>query len=516
MRLLAKVPRGAGAVLAAVLFGLAVGVLLVPRTGIREDPNAPPPPVTLLGKPLVLDDGAVERAFEQVRRHVAGSFHLELPDGAQRRQSFGRLGVQIDKMRLSQLVRDARDPTSPLRRTFRASGSKEPIAFPAPLVLDRERAAALVLTLKDEFDRAPLDARLDLEKRELVQEVHGRRLDLDASLASIETALEKGASSASLVFVNRPARRSAKDLGHVAFDKVMGFFETNYDRSSKSAARTYNLRLAASKLDGTVLLPGEVFDFNEVVGPRDEANGYRVATVIAEGELVDGIGGGTCQVSGTLHGAAFFAGLGIVERYAHTRPSAYIKMGLDATVVYPTIDFRVKNPFDFPVVLHETVRNGVVRAEILGPRQPLTVTFIRRVTDALPFEQVERPDDRLPKGVRVLSQRGVPGFKLVRYRILRENADARRERFTDMYPPTTQIVRVGSGSMPRNSVTAEDDAHAEYVADELLVMTQGPEVPAVKEHPNDRMLEDREAGRFGDKGWMEKAGMPVWKAKPPG
>ena len=94
-------------------------------------------------------------------------------------------------------------------------------------------------------------------------------------------------------------------------------------------------------------MPGEIFDFNEVVGPRDEANGYKVAPVIAEGELVDGIGGGTCQISGTLHGAAFFAGLEIVERYPHTRPSSYIKMGLDATVVYPTINFRMKNRFRF-------------------------------------------------------------------------------------------------------------------------------------------------------------------------
>lgn len=516
MRLPSALSRGALAVISAVCAGLAVGVLLIPRVALRDDPNAPPPPVTLLGKPLALSDAAVEAAFDVVRRHVAGSFHIELPDGGQRRFSFGRLGVQIDKVRLSQLVRDARDPTSPLRRAYRASGRSTPIDLPVPLVLDRERATAFALSLKDEFDRPPQDARLDLEKRELVQEVHGRRLDVDATLQSLERALQSGQTSASLVYVRRVPRRSAKDLGHVAFDAVLGFFETNYDRSSKATARTYNLRLAASKLDGTVLLPGETFDFNEVVGPRDEANGYRVAPVIAEGELVDGIGGGTCQVSGTLHGAVFFAGLEIVERYAHTRPSSYIKMGLDATVVYPTIDFRVRNPFDFPVVLHETVRNGVVRAEVLGPRQPLTVTFIRRITEALPFEQLERPDDRLPRGVRVLSQRGVPGFKLVRYRILREDVHARRERFTDTYPPTTQIIRVGSGSMPKNSVAVEDDPHPEYVADELLVMTQGPEIPAPKERPNDRLQEDRDPGRFGDKGWMEKAGMPVWKPKPSG
>jgi vancomycin resistance protein YoaR len=505
--------RSAAGVAGASVLGLVIGALLVPRAPSLDDPDAPLPTVELLGQPLVLDERAPERALEAVRKYVAGSLHIELPDGGQRRLSFGRLGVQIDKVRLAALVRDARDRTSPLCRTLRAAGQNR-VVLPVPLVLDPSRTTQAVLAMKDEFDKAPADARLDLDKRALLHEVEGRKLDIDATLRGIEDALAAGKSSVSLAFVGKKPKRLAKDLGHVSVDSVLGFFETNYDRSSKAAARTYNLRLAASKLDGYVLLPGETFDFNEVVGPRDEANGYKVAPVIAEGELVDGIGGGTCQVSGTLHGAAFFAGLAMVERYPHTRPSSYIKMGLDATVVYPTIDFRIRNPFDFPIVLHETVKNGVVRAEILGPRQPLTVTLIRRIVEALPFEQVERPDDRLPRGVRVLAQRGVPGFKLVRYRILRDGDHAVRERANDTYPPTLQIIRVGTGSMEKNSVKAEDDPHPEYVADELLVMTQGPEVPAMKERPTDRLLEDREPGRFGDAGWMAKAGMPVWKPKP--
>jgi vancomycin resistance protein YoaR len=509
-----RMGRGILSVVVASFAGLAVGFLIVPRAQTPDDPSAPPPPVELLGRPLMLDDGAALRALEAVRRHVAGSFHIELPDGGQRRQSFGRLGAQIDKVRLSQLVRDARDPTSPLRRTWRAAGGKGRIVLPVPIVIDEARAAETVLEFKDELDHPPVDARLDLEKRTMVKEVEGRQLDLDATIGGIERALADGKTSASLVFLHRKPRRLAADLGHVSVDRVLGFFETTYDRSSKASARTYNLRLAAEKLDGTVLLPGETFDFNDVVGPRDEANGYKVAKVIAEGELVDGIGGGTCQISGTLHGASFFAGLDIVERYPHTRPSSYIKMGLDATVVYPTINFRIRNQFDFPVVLHETVKNGIVRSEILGPTEPLTVTFIRRITDALPFEQVERKDDRLPRGVRVLLQRGVPGFKLTRYRILRDGDHAVREKWSDMYPPTTQIVRVGAGTMPRDSVKAEDDPHPEYAADELLVMTQGPDIPPTKEQSTDRMQEDREAGRFGDKGWMLKAGMPVWKPKP--
>jgi vancomycin resistance protein YoaR len=386
--------------------------------------------------------------------------------------------------------------------------------LPVPLSLNVERATASLQRLKDELDRVPTDARMDLAARKLVPEVMGRLLDVDGSLMSIETALAKGEREAKLVFLERRPRRVAAELGNVQLDEVLGYFETNYDRGERQQARSYNLRLAASKLDGTVLLPGEFFDFNEVVGPRDEANGYKVAPVIAEGELVDGIGGGTCQISGTLHGAAFFAGLEIAERYPHTRPSSYIKMGLDATVVYPTINFRLRNPFSFPVVLHQTVKNGIVRAEILGPKRAHTITLIRRIDAAIPYEEVERPDKALPSGVRRLGQRGVPGFKLRRYRIVREGPHAKRERWDDVYPPTTQIVRVGIADLPKDQVKIEDDRHPEYLADELLVVTQGADQG--DEGPGERSSvtrESREPGKYGEAGWTEAAGMPFWKGE---
>ncbi len=146
----------------------------------------------------------------------------------------------------------------------------------------------------------------------------GRKLDVDATLAAIEGALEKGERKARVVFLEQKPRRVAAELEAVAFDEVLGYFETRYDRSA--AGRGAHLQPASGSLASSTArccLPGETFDFNSVVGPRDEANGYKVAHVIAEGELVDGIGGGTCQISGTLHGAAFFAGLDIVERYPH-------------------------------------------------------------------------------------------------------------------------------------------------------------------------------------------------------
>lgn len=465
------------------------------------------PELSLLGKPLTVDSKATTVALQRLRRRVNGVFGLRLPDGESVRVGYGDLGVRIDKARLASLLRDSVDRTSPLSRWRRRAGLEmsAPLELPAPLELEVERAVATLLPIKDEYDRAAVDARLDLAERKVIPSVDGLELDLDTSIHRIRTALRRGDVEAELSFERIAPRRRTEELTDVRFDHVLSAFETSYDVSMRAEARTYNLRLAASKLDGTVLLPGETFDFNATVGPRDEANGYKVAPVIAQGELVDGIGGGTCQISGTLHGAAFFAGLRMVERYPHTRPSSYIKLGLDATVVYPTINFRFQNPHPFPVVLHQTVKDGVVRAEILGPQTGGSVTLVRRVLSASPYEEIERPDERLPRGRQVLVQRGVPGFQVKMYRILRDGAHAERDQWTGLYPPTTQIVHVGTGSAEQ-SASLRDDPHAEYTADELLVVTMDRD-----DRREPRVTERREAGRFGESGWTAKAGMRVFE-----
>ncbi len=495
-------------VVVCIALGIAAGVSSLFLLSDDTPKEQGLPQLSLLGKPLTLDAKAPKRALSRLRRRVGGVFGLTLPGGESVRVGYGDLGVHIDKARLAQLLRDSVDRTSPLSRWRRRRGlaMSAPMDLPVPYAIDVERMVQTLLPLKDEYDRPSVDARLDLEKRQVLPSSDGLVLDIDASVRKLQAALERGDVESELVFERVAPRRRTEELANVRFDHVLASFETNYDISMRSEARTYNLRLAASKLDGTVLMPGEVFDFNGSVGPRDEANGYKVAPVIAQGELVDGIGGGTCQISGTLHGAAFFAGLDMVERYPHTRPSSYIKLGLDATVVYPTINFRFKNPHDFPVVLHQTVKDGRVRAEVLGPKTDGTVTLIRRILGAKPYEQIERSDDRLPKGKRVLAQRGVPGFRVKMYRIRRDGPHAERDEWTANYPPTTQIVLVGTG--PADQGTARrDDPHPEYSADELLVLTMDREPGS--EEP--QVIEQREPGRYGDAGWTKRAGMPVFE-----
>lgn len=485
--------------------GLGITCALLLLSGVATSEPVEAAEVRLLGRPLPATVDAEERALTLVRARVAGWFSLELPGGEVRRVGYGALGVEIDRARLRQLVRDAHDPDSPFSRRQRRGPARAPVDLILPVRLDAERALPTLLKLKNELDQPARDARLDLDTRTTLPERHGRLLDVDRSLRAIEDALEGGEERAPLAFQHRAPRRLAAELRDIRHDVLLGSFETPYDAAARAGDRTFNLRLAASRFDGYVLMPGDEFDFNAVVGPRDEANGYRVAKVIAEGELVDGIGGGTCQISGTLHAAALFAGLDIIERHPHTRPSSYIKLGFDAAVAYPSINFRLKNPYDFPVVLRQTVKEGRVRAEVRGARRPHTVTVIRKIDGARPFDEVEQADPSLPKGERVLAQRGVPGMDLHRYRIRRDGAHAVRELVVDRYPPTSQLIRVGVGIARDTTGRPPQVAVPEYLADELLVVSQSPQLDG-------GLIEHRTAGRFGVAGWSEKIGAPAWRA----
>ncbi len=505
-----RTPRALALLGCIVACGATAGVLIVPpRPGaLLPDPN--PPPVTLDGKPLPLSrdrEATLEAAKDIARAHAAGRIKLILPSGPPRELSREELGAVVDQAHLASLVVQLRDPSSPLRRRHEREHGRKTIELSVPLQRNESRALSQVLQLKDELDRAPVDARYDYLKKQPVPDEPGVRVDAFGTLSALDDAFHKGASEVAVAWVPLAATRQTQAVQGLRFDDVLGYFETKYARDLKHEARTFNLKLAASKLSGYVLFPGETFDFNAVVGPRTEANGYKVATVIAQGELVDGIGGGTCQIAGTLHGAAFFAGLDIVERKPHTRPSFYIKMGMDSTVVYPTITFRFKNPFDFPVALHEKVEGGVVRAEILGPKRTRDVTFVRKVNEVTPFHEKEAPDPKIPKGERVLSQRGIPGFRITRYRIIRDGAFAVREKTVDVYPSVAQIWRVGTGDADPK-FEAHDDEHPEYVADEYLMVSQGPSIKkeGVVPPPGGAMVESRVAGKYGSYGWTVREG----------
>ena len=313
-----------------------------------------------------------------------------------------------------------------------------------PVRLDRAAAIKALSGLKAEVDRAPTDAFLDLEARAIHDDAPGFAIDVYASLDRIEAAAKSGSPTVELVGVAVPAATTKAALGIGDISHVLGTFKTTFAVSDKD--RNFNLKLAASKLNGYVLQPGVEFSFNGVVGDRTEKEGYKIAHVITAGEMVDGLAGGTCQISTTLFGASFFAGLEVVKTTPHSRPSTYVTMGLDATVVYPTTDLIMKNPYDFPVVIHYRVARGEAVVEILGKERPWDkIAFERRIIEVTPFTTEDRPDERLPVGFESEDQGGFDGYKVVRYRkYYKGDEEVKMDKWTLTYKPVTRYLRKGT------------------------------------------------------------------------
>lgn len=377
------------------------------------------------------------------------------------------VGYAIDEAQVLAAVKAAGKSGNPLRDLAeRTRARRGKLDLYVAVDVDRDKAVDFLTNVKDEVDRGAVDAHLDLERHTIAPEKPGYLMRVYGSLVALEYAARSGASEVPLALVETQARTRAKDLEGIDISTVLGYWETRYSASAVDSDRTYNLKVGSDKLNGHILRPGEIFSFNEVVGDRTEKEGYRVAPVISAGELIDGLAGGMCQIASTLHAAAFFAGLEIVYSTPHSRPSSYITMGLDSTVVYPTVDLKLRNPYDFPIVMHYQVNQGSVKVELLGKERPNKVIFEREIKTETPFPTEEREDPEMPEGQRLTLQEGYPGYTLVRRRyvfpkdqvpkwygpqplaaLLRKQRRKalERQQWALRYPPTTEIVAVGTG-----------------------------------------------------------------------
>lgn len=169
---------------------------------------------------------------------------------------------------------------------------------------------------------------------------------------------------------------TAAALQSKLFNAKLSSYTTRFNAGSVN--RSANIANAASKLNGKILLPGEVFSFNETVGHRTVANGFKTAPEYQNGQTVDGIGGGTCQVSTTVYSAALYADLKIVKRSNHSMAVSYVPLGQDATVTDGGLDLKIENNTGYPIRLNASVSGGSITVSFTGtaPESAKTVKII--------------------------------------------------------------------------------------------------------------------------------------------
>ncbi len=398
-----------------------------------------------------------------------------------------KMGADIDILSLERVLLDLAQKNSPAARFYqRKKGGDEPVKLTLPVSFDSDAAVEALVAIKEKLDKEPKDAKFNFTDNAVEPEEFGKALDVYGTIESMEAAIKKGADKVELIVSAVKPSVLASALKHIDVDTVAGFFETPYSRMKKDRDRTFNVTLGASMLDGHVIMPGELFSFNKTVGDRSQARGFRYAPVIAGGKVVEGMGGGTCQVASTLYAAAFFAGMVIEDRVPHSRPSSYIKLGLDATVSYPNKDLKIRNPLSYPVVIHFQVKDGIARVEIRAKERPFTVSLLRKTIGETSYPVRVVEDPLVPRGKEIITQRGVPGYKVQRFRIIERNKVAYRFQSFDRYPPTVEFVHKGTGDPVaiKNSKhkLPHADMHKPYRASSSLRMVQGVDLWYEKSH----------------------------------
>lgn len=138
---------------------------------------------------------------------------------------------------------------------------------------------------------------------------------------------------------------------------VIGTCTTEYDAT---VPRAVNVELAAARINGVVVQPGQSFSFSSSILPRTAANGYVVAPIYISGTVGTGIGGGVCQVSSTLYAAMLHAGLPATQRYPHSLPVTYLPAGYDAAIAGTSKDLKFTNTFSQPLLIQASASGGTL------------------------------------------------------------------------------------------------------------------------------------------------------------
>ncbi|WP_029452514.1 VanW family protein [Clostridium algidicarnis] len=240
---------------------------------------------------------------------------------------------------------------------------------------------------------------------------------------------------------------SAEELNKI--NSKIASFSTKYSHNSTND-RAVNVELATNAINGKVLMPGETFSYNDIVGKRTVEKGYRNAPVIVGNKVEDDLGGGICQVSSTLYQAVLRTGLKSVERYNHSLGTSYMPLGLDATVDFgSSLDYKFKNTFDSPIYIEGvTSKDRVLSFNIYGNSASTGRTYeiVSEAYETINAGVKNVEDPNLPEGQTVVEKNPINGTKVKVYRKVYENGVLIDTEFlsNDTYRSIDGIVRVGT------------------------------------------------------------------------
>jgi vancomycin resistance protein YoaR len=334
-----------------------------------------------------------------------------------------------------------------------------------PVRLDDVRLRDWLAQMASQVDLPARDARLRFNSTTggvtVIQEsLVGRKLDVDATVASVQRAVGSGSKQAPLVMGEVLPDIDSRRVAEMGIRELVATGSTYF--AGSSADRVRNIEVAAEKFDGVVIPPGGIFSFNKIVEDVSAANGFEDSLVIWGDRTAVGVGGGVCQISTTVFRAAYEGGFPIVERYNHGYVVGwYGDPGMDATIFTPSVDFKFRNDTDAYLLIEPVVdsANGVATFNFYGTAPNRTVVVGKpKISDVVPAPAaLYTVDESLAPGEKDQVDWAKEGMTVEVERTITEDGTTRTDTLRSKYQPWQAVYLVGPGTaIPAASVSATE------------------------------------------------------------
>ncbi|MBX4258286.1 VanW family protein [Clostridium estertheticum] len=282
----------------------------------------------------------------------------------------------------------------------------------------------------------------------VTNDVIGKQLEVDKLKTDIKIKIDAGVSKDD-DYIKAAVKDIKPKISEAALKTVntrISRYTTNFGSSSEG--RATNIALATGSINGKLLMPGDVFSFNDVVGERTALRGYKAAGVIIGDKLEQGLGGGICQVSSTLYNAMLSTSIVSVERIHHTISSGYIPKGQDATVDYGNLDYKFKNTFEYPIYIEGFLSNGNIHFNIYSNSTLTKRTYeiVNEVSEPTDPKTETIKDPTMYRGQSEIVKTGYAGFKVKVTRKTYENGNLVNTEIInqDTFHVINEVKKVGT------------------------------------------------------------------------
>lgn len=335
---------------------------------------------------------------------------------------------------------------------------KAPVSLAIETAVDAQKVSSFVEDKCASFITAPKDAEItrDGDQFIITESVEGLEVDVEATKAAVDEALKAGFSEpvkvAAVVKESQPVK-TTEALSSIT--DLLGTFSTGF--STGNISRSTNLRNGASKVNGTVLMPGEEFSAYTWLTPFTESNGYASAGSYENGKVVDTVGGGACQLCTTLYNAALRSEVEITQRQNHSMVVGYVSPSEDAAIAGTYKDLKFKNNYETPIYIEGSVNGGTLTFSIYGKETRPANRTIKFVSETLgtidPGSPMTKVDSSLRPGAKVREQSAHVGkrSRLWKY-VYVDGVETEKEVLhTDSYMASKAIYRVGPTAAPAHN-----------------------------------------------------------------